>query len=305
MKILVTGATHGMGKGVAKILGNIDQQSHEVIILGRSNELGNSVVNEIVATTGNHKVSFIPCDLSKLNDVKQAIKIIQNSHDYLDGLFINAGIGYAKQHEITEDGLDAHFQVNYLSQFILTLNLLNLLENSKKGGRVIFNTPSFGEMVWDDLQMEKSWHYEKAIGQSIVAKRMFLYKLHQLYCNHPNANLSFVGFSISKTVWSNQLNLIPPAMRVMPAILKLFGFFISIEKCGEIMAPLFTEETSDSLQKSGKLITWKNNAFIQMQEKAIYMDPKMQDKLWEISLNLCDDDKTREIAKSLEKYFLQ
>ncbi len=35
MKILVTGGTNGMGKGVAKVLAGIDNQNHEIILLGR------------------------------------------------------------------------------------------------------------------------------------------------------------------------------------------------------------------------------------------------------------------------------
>jgi NAD(P)-dependent dehydrogenase (short-subunit alcohol dehydrogenase family) len=33
MKILVTGGTNGMGKGVAKVLAGIDNQNHEIILL--------------------------------------------------------------------------------------------------------------------------------------------------------------------------------------------------------------------------------------------------------------------------------
>ena len=81
----------------------------------------------------------------------------------------------------TEDGMDSHFQVNYLSQFMLTLNLLNLLENSENGGRVIFNVTRGGKIFWDDIQMKKNWSFENGIHQAMVAKRMFLVKLHDLY----------------------------------------------------------------------------------------------------------------------------
>lgn len=299
MKVFITGATHGMGKGVARVLASSNNQNHEIIMLCRSQELGEAVKEELTLLPGKPTVSMVLCDLSNLDDVKEAILELQKNHKYLDAIFINAGIGYAKVQVMTKDGLDAHFQVNYLSQFMLTLNMLDLLENSKQGGRVVFNTPSFGELVWDDLQTTNKWTYEKAIGQSMVAKRMFVYKLHRLYANNTKTNISFIGFSIGKTVWSNQLNLIPWSMRFIPAVLKLFGFFISIDQCGEIMTPLFEETREESLKRSGKLITNKKSDFVSLQEKSIYLDPMMQDRLWEISLTLCKDEKTREISQSL------
>ena len=181
MKILVTGGTNGMGKGVAKVLAGIDNQIHEVILLCRSKELGETTIKEIESSTNNKKISIVICDLTKLTDVRKAIKEIQSKYKYIDGLFINAGLGYAASRVETEDGMDSHFQVNYLSQFMLTLNLLNLLENSENGGRVIFNVTRGGKIFWDDIQMKKNWSYENGIHQAMVAKRMFLVKLHNLY----------------------------------------------------------------------------------------------------------------------------
>ncbi|MBK7428336.1 MAG: SDR family NAD(P)-dependent oxidoreductase [Saprospiraceae bacterium] len=157
MKILITGGTNGMGKGVAKILAGLDNQEHEIIILCRSKELGEVVLKEIVDTTSNKQLSIILCDLTKLSDVRRAITEIQSKHEFLDGIFINAGLGYAANRVVTKDEFDSHFQVNYLSQFMLTLNLLDLLENSKKGGRIIFNVTEGGKIFWDDLQMSKKW----------------------------------------------------------------------------------------------------------------------------------------------------
>ncbi len=299
MKILVTGGTNGMGKGVAKVLAGIDNQMHEIILLGRSEELGEATIKELESSTMNAKISFILCDLARLADVRTAIGEIQSKHKYLDGIFINAGLGYAAKRVETEDGMDSHFQVNYLSQFMLTLNLLNLLENSENGGRVIFNVTRGGEIFWDDIQMEKKWSFEAGIHQAMVAKRMFLVKLHELY---KGAKVSFIGFEISQTVWSNQINIIPASMKLMATIMKYLGTFISIEKCGMIMAPLFTENQEESLKKSGKFITCKKNEFIGMKEEETVFNQEMQEKLWKISLDLCKDEKTAKIADTLQSY---
>lgn len=302
MKVLVTGGTNGMGKGVAKVLAGADNQIHEVIILCRSKELGEATIREIGSSTMNKKLSFVLCDLTKLRDVRNAISEIKSKHEYLDSIFINAGLGYAATRVETEDGMDSHFQVNYLSQFMLTLNLLDLLEKSLNGGRVIFNVTRGGKIFWDDIQMKNNWNFEAAIHQAMVAKRMFLVRLHELYTGVNAPKVSFIGFEISKTVWSNQLNIIPVSMRIMATIMKFFGTFISIEKCGEIMAPLFTESQEESLKRSGKFITWKKKEFIGMKEEETAFSPEMQEKLWKVSLELCKDEKTNKIADSLQSH---
>ena len=299
MKVLVTGGTNGMGKGVAKILAQMDNQSHEIIILCRSEELGEATIKEFVRDTGNRKISTVLCDLARLSDVRHAIEEIQRKHEYLDGIFINAGLGYAQKRVETEDGMDSHFQVNYLSQFMLSINLLNLLESSVNGGRIVFNVTEGGEIFWDDLQMNNDWSYEKGIGQAMTAKRMFCRMLHTLYRSVDGSKVSFTGFQIPKTVWSNQVNIIPAPMKTAATLMKFFGKFITIEKCGEIMAPLFTENQEESLKKSGHFITWKNNEFIDLSEGGDVLDQEMQDRLWAVSLDLCSDDKTTQIAESL------
>jgi hypothetical protein len=302
MKILITGGTNGMGKGVTKVLAEIDNQVHEIIILCRSKELGEATIRELENSTGNNKISIILCDLAKLTDVRTAIDEIQKNHTFLDCIFINAGLGYASSRVETEDGMDSHFQVNYISQFMLTLNLLNLLENSENGGRVIFNVTRGGEIFWDDIQMKKNWEFENGIHQAMVAKRMFLVKLHDFYKNIEGKKVSFIGFEISKTVWSNQINIIPFFMKTMATIMKFFGTFISIEECGKIMAPLFTENKKESLKRSGKLITWKKNEFLDLNEEKVVLNKETQDRLWKISMELCKDEKTSKIAIILHRY---
>jgi hypothetical protein len=86
-------------------------------------------------------------------------------------------------------------------------------------------------------------------------------------------------------------------MKMMANVMKLFGTFISIEECGMIMAPLFTESQEESLKKSGKFLTWKKNKFIDIDQANDVLDKRMQDRLWKISLDLCQDEKTMQIAE--------
>jgi len=297
MKILITGGTNGMGKGVAKVLAELDNQHHEIIVLGRSQQLGDATIEEIKNATKNPKISLILCDLTKLREVRNAIDEIHKHHTFLDAIFINAGLGYAATRVETEDRMDPHFQVNYLSHFMLLLNLLALLEKSSHGGRVVFNVTRGGEIFWDNIQMTRNWHYEKGVHQAMVAKRMLLSILHKYYQRSKGSKVAFIGFEIPKTVWTNQINLIPRGMKIMASIMKSLGMFISIDDCGKIMAPLFTEPQIDNYKKSGKFLTRKKNRFVEMTEDPKILNSDLQKKLWRISVELCNDKITREIAE--------
>lgn len=298
MKILITGGTNGMGFGLAKILAGDMDQKHEIIILGSSSENGKKAVAELNGISGNGKISFVLCDLTKLKDVKRASEELHKNHKFLDGIYINAGIGYAANQKITEDGMDPHFQVNYLSQFMLTLNLLDLLEKSEKGARVIFNVTKTGNINWEDVQMKKKWNFEKGIGQAMAAKRIFYNSLHNIYLNRKQG-ISFYGHQIHKTVWSNQVNLIPGFMLFMAKLVKLFGGFISIEDCGREIAPLFMEKKEQCIKRSSQLITWKKGNYIELKEEESVLDEPVQKRLWKLSLDLCRDDATARIAGEL------
>ena len=297
MKILVTGGSNGMGKGVALALAARDDPRHEVIILCRSRERGEAAVEEISDITTNPQVSMVQCDLARLDDVRDAIEEIRSRHATLDGVYINAGLGYAAGRVETEDGMDPHFQVNYLSQFMLTLNLLDLLEKSEHGGRVVFNVNQGGKIHWDDLQLETKWGYEAGIMQGMAAKRMFYLRLHRLLAGRAGPTVSCYGFRIPKTVWTHQLNIIPFPMKAMATLMKLFGQFITIEECGEIIAPLFCEPRAESLERSGKLMTSKNEVFVELEDEPSALDRGSQHRLWEISLELCGDEQTARIAE--------
>lgn len=299
MRILITGATHGMGKGVAKALAS--HPNMELVLLGRSEALLRETAEELQQHGAGPRVSVVRCDLARLQDVRSAIAELRKL-PVLDAIFVNAGIGYAGSHQRTEDGFDAHFQVNYLSQFMLTLNLLDRLEASSHGGRVVFNAPAFGDLRWNDLQLEKDWNYELAIGQAMVAKRMLATQLHALYRARGEPRVSCYSFEISKTVWTNQLNLIPRSMRLVATVMRALGQFISIDECGAVMAPLFLESRQECAQKSGRLIALKRGKLYDREKHPGVLDAATREQLWNISLALCADEATTRAAQRLTSH---
>lgn len=284
MKVLITGGTHGMGEGVARALAG--RRGVELIVLGRSAERLEQVRTELAHIASEERVSVVRCDLSRMSDVRAAVAELRERHPSLDGIFVNAGLGYAPKRVITEDGMLEHFQVNYLSQFALTLGLLDRLEASTEGGRVVFNVTDFGALDLADLSLERGWTYERAVGLGMVAKHMFYRQLHRRYAAQAGPRVSCFGFQIPKTVWSNQLEIIPAPMKAMATVAKWLGQFISIDECGAIMAPLFVESASESLARSGRFLTSKNGAFVDVGKCPASGDPNDWERLWTKSLEL-------------------
>merc|ERR1712217_4175 len=102
--------------------------------------------------------------------VKAFAAAYQAKFDRLDVLVHNAGSGYFKSSErITEDGLEAFFQTNYLGPFLLTKLFLDLLKSSH--GRVV--------CVSSIEHWEGSFDFEK-IAEKTCSKSYATSKLMQM-----------------------------------------------------------------------------------------------------------------------------
>jgi NAD(P)-dependent dehydrogenase (short-subunit alcohol dehydrogenase family) len=87
---LVTGSTNGVGRLVARKLG---QAGARVLVHGRDAERGIRVVADIEATGG--AATFLAADLSALAEVRRLADEARAAVDRLDILINNAGIGTA------------------------------------------------------------------------------------------------------------------------------------------------------------------------------------------------------------------
>ncbi len=116
--ILVTGSTDGIGKQTAHDLANMGAT---VLLHGRNQAQGESVLEEIRSATGNDNLHYYRADLSSLAEIHDLAEVIQAKHNKLDGLINNAGIGAGKRTDtaraLSHDGYELRFAVNYLAPF--------------------------------------------------------------------------------------------------------------------------------------------------------------------------------------------
>jgi NAD(P)-dependent dehydrogenase (short-subunit alcohol dehydrogenase family) len=166
---LITGATDGVGRVVARELG---KQGWRVLAHGRDRSRGEAVVREIEQAGG--KASFFAADLAALAHVRALAEDVRKSTDRLDLLINNAGIGTAGAgRQLSQDGHELRFAVNYLAGFLLTYQLLPLLKASAPAR--IVNVSSAGQQAIDfsDVMLERRYSGVSAYCQSKLAQIMF------------------------------------------------------------------------------------------------------------------------------------
>jgi len=169
--VLVTGATDGLGRLVAEMAA---KDGATVLLHGRDRAKGERALSEIRAASGNDRVELYIADLASLDDVRRLAREVTATHDRLHVLLNNAGVGlFANQpRQESKDGLELHFQVNYLAPFLLTRLLLPTLRASAPAR--IVNVSSLGQAPIDfaDAQLVKSYSGYQGYCQSKLAQVM-------------------------------------------------------------------------------------------------------------------------------------
>jgi NAD(P)-dependent dehydrogenase (short-subunit alcohol dehydrogenase family) len=169
--VLITGSTDGVGRLVAKRLG---EEGWRVLVHGRDRARGAAVVADITAAGGS--AELLVADLSSLAEVRRLADAVRRATKRLDLLINNAGIGSdgAKGvRQTSADGYELRFAVNYLAGFLLTHLLLPLIKESAPAR--IVNVSSIGQQAidFDDVMLTEGYSGARAYCQSKLAQIMF------------------------------------------------------------------------------------------------------------------------------------
>jgi NAD(P)-dependent dehydrogenase (short-subunit alcohol dehydrogenase family) len=175
-KILVTGATDGLGRALALDLAG---RGAEVWIHGRSDERGEQTLTEIREEHPDAQLHWVRADLASLDEVRRLADRLDGSR--LDVLINNAGIGGDGPRQESTDGHELRFAVNYLAGYLLTRELLPRLVATavEAGSARIVMVSSLGQQAidFDDVMLEHGYSGIRAYCQSKLAQIMFAFDL--------------------------------------------------------------------------------------------------------------------------------
>jgi NAD(P)-dependent dehydrogenase (short-subunit alcohol dehydrogenase family) len=176
--VLITGATDGLGRGVAERLAADGATVH---LHGRDPERLAATADEIRSATGNGRLVTHVADLASLEEVRALAADVERSTDRLDVLINNAGIGSGKPDKTTRqeshDGYELRFAVNYLAGFLLTMQLLPLLRRSAPARIVLVASLGQAPLDFDDVMLEENYSGGRAYSQSKLAQITFGFEL--------------------------------------------------------------------------------------------------------------------------------
>ncbi len=275
-KVLITGATAGIGKITALELAKMGAQ---VVITGRNPQKTEAVAREISRLAGNLDVDYLVGDLSVQADMRRLANEYRRRYDRLDVLINNAAALFMRR-QVSADGLEMSLALNYLAYFSLTLGLLDLVKASDPA-RIINVTSSahrIARLSLDNLSMEKVYIGLIAYGRSKLMNVIFTYELaRRLAGTGVTANCLHPGL-FSSDLGSNNKGLYRPAFYLYHRIAA------PPEKGAETTIYLASSPEVEGV--SGKYFVHKRAV---TSSKSSY-DPAAGARLWEVSLKLVNCD---------------
>ncbi len=126
---------------------------------------------DIARKSGNPQVHSVAFDLAVLGEIRRGAQEIRANFPHLHVLLHNAGV-YETATHMTEDGLERTWMVNHLAPFLLTRELLPLLESSAPARIITVSSIAHarGKIHWLDLLGQSGY---EAYAQSKLANILF------------------------------------------------------------------------------------------------------------------------------------
>jgi NAD(P)-dependent dehydrogenase (short-subunit alcohol dehydrogenase family) len=262
--ILVTGATDGIGKQVAY---DLALMGHKVIVHGKRKNTGHKIVDFIKKETGNEQIFYYNADISNFKDIKQLAEEIKKDFPHLDVLLNNAGV-FMNEKVILPNGLEKTFMVNHIAVFCLTNLLLEHIKKSKEGRIIVTSSMAQSSSIdFNNLNGEKYWDPYTAYAVSKLENVLFTYKLNRrLISERSKVSVNCLHPGVIST------KLLHAGWGIGGASLKQgaeTSVFLAVsEQVKNISGKYFVNK------KAQKSVTFS-------------YDTKAQDKLWQISNNIC------------------
>ncbi|MGO4786029.1 SDR family NAD(P)-dependent oxidoreductase [Paenibacillus sp. 2KB_20] len=161
--IVISGGTDGIGKALAL---TYLIRGDNIIVIGRNKEKGRAFIEAANEIDAGARFFFIQADLSLVSENKKVIEEIKSKFSVVDALVLCAR-HYRTTRLETAEGFEDNFALFYLSRFLLSHGLVELLE--KANNPIIMNVAGPGADIsviqWDDLGLEQGYNGGTALTQ--------------------------------------------------------------------------------------------------------------------------------------------
>ncbi|KEY78327.1 oxidoreductase short chain dehydrogenase/reductase [Aspergillus fumigatus] len=180
----------GLSAATAEALASGDAAA--IILMGKSQAEAQAMIDDINHKHPKAKLIFISVDFGRLASVCEAAEAIRKLEVPIDG-FVGFPTVMAGPWMKTEDGIESHFQCNYLSNFLLINLVVHLMP---AGSRVVIVCssirPEAPPPAWDDPNFAdgKKYHPLDAYALSIFANVQMVKCLAITGCGRSMATFS-------------------------------------------------------------------------------------------------------------------
>jgi len=273
--VVITGATSGIGYYTAK---KFASKGANLLCINRNQGKSEALCREIEKEFGV-KCDFRIADLSKLEDIHHVAEELLKLNTPVDVLIHNAGI-YLTKRELTPEGLEKVFVIQYLSSFIINYLLKDKLKAQKKARIILVNSEGHRFAAWglrlDDLNWEKRRYSGlKSYGSAKLAQLLSLIVFNEYFQNtgvtinamHPGAVKTDTGQENGPVYRWYKRNIIDRSLK-SPLISAEALYYLGVSK-----------EIEGVSGKFFNLTTEENPAPPALDKKVAY-------ELWEKSLEL-------------------
>ena len=173
-RILVTGATNGVGRAAAR---ELVRRGATAWIVARDRRRGEETLDEL-RRAGDAAPALFVADLSSQAEIRRLAEEVKARTDRLHVLLNNAGAIFLER-RLSPEGIELTFALNHLGYFLLTALLLPLLRAGAPSRIVNVSSEAHrrARIDFDDLQGEGGYSGWKAYGQSKLANVLFTREL--------------------------------------------------------------------------------------------------------------------------------
>lgn len=222
---LITGGTEGIGRAVALALA---RGGDRVLFVGRDAARGREVLAELERSAPGGDHAFLPADLSLVGDTARVAEEVAARSERLDAIVCCAGI-LSTIPELTAEGLERTFVLNYLSRYVLARRLLPRLTAAPSGRLVLVaNAGRYKDTLdLDDLQHRRGKRGLAVSGRTQFANDLLALELaERLEGTRVDVTCVFPGVARTR-VFRNARGL-PWMLRALIPLVSLFALPVEV-----------------------------------------------------------------------------